>query len=49
MFLILWSMLSILYLTGVSGAGLRDVTVVHSVSTHHASLLILSQHEKGIR
>lgn len=55
MFLILWSILhfssrfSILYLTGVSGAGLWDVTVVHSVSTYHASLLILSQHEKGIR
>lgn len=33
----------IYYLTGVSSAGFWNVAVVHSVSTHHASQLILQK------
>ena len=36
-----------LYLTGVSGAGLWDVTVIHSVSTYNTSPLILRQSMKN--
>lgn len=35
-----------LYLAGVSGAGLWDITVVYSVSTYHASPLILDHRMK---
>lgn len=31
------------YLAGVAHAGFWDVTVVHSVSTHHTSLLVLGE------
>lgn len=31
------------YLARVSSASFRDVTVIHSLSTHHASLLILTR------
>lgn len=38
-----------LYLAGVSGAGLWDVTVVDSVSTHHSSPLVLGHSDRDIR
>ena len=58
MHLILWLTFTVLrssvthgqlYLAGVPGAGLGDVAVVHGISTHHASPLVLgARHGKDI-